>query len=122
MPISNSMRGCLPGQPVDDVENAERPPRSGWASGSCMHLRVAPAPPLGPRFVVTTARGAKRRELPPDGTQLVADLSICGGGRWRVVLGSRDEHGREDAGQCADDADAGEHHEEADDPPARCDR
>src|SRR5436853_2021008 len=42
MPISNSMRGCLPGQPVDDVENAERPPRSGWASGSCMHLRVAP--------------------------------------------------------------------------------
>src|SRR3954452_9240171 len=42
MPISNSMRGFLPCQPVDDVENAERPPRSGWASGSCMHLRVAP--------------------------------------------------------------------------------
>src|SRR3954464_11957159 len=42
MPISNSMRGCLPGQPVDDVENAERPPRSGWAFGSCMHFRVAP--------------------------------------------------------------------------------
>src|SRR5262245_6059327 len=45
MPISNSMRGCLPGQLLDGVENAERPPRSGWASGSCMHLTIPPAIP-----------------------------------------------------------------------------
>src|SRR6478672_3383043 len=116
MPISNSMRGCLPGQPVDDVENAERPPRSGWASGSCMHFRVAPGTATsGSGLVVTTARGAKRRELPPDRAKLVTDLCVRGGCRWRVALGSRHEDRREDAGERADDADAGEHHEEADD-------